>query len=351
MLKYLIVYIVLYLIFIIWHIFKNKETFKSNKGFCSNIENFWSNSNQKLLWILSFTLLSADICKFKKEGNDKANLIEKFNSRYLLITFVISFFLVFSGMPNNKLMLCIYEHKELFYIEKISELILIAFGFYAFSRVNEIFIAFIRDAQDQLSKAYNKNGLKYYRKIVLAMKSYIELILLYGILQFLLSFGVFDDLLNNFMPLAELSERQLHSKPDNIANIVWDTAWDAIYFSGITIATIGYGDLTPKSGVSQFLAIYEVINGITLLVVSFTVYVSRSIDEKECNKDKDYSSNNAIKGLDKNLQKCREVFEEIEQQEAIIKEQREKQKECLKEAINNLQSALENFEQHDKRCS
>ena len=57
--------------------------------------------------------------------------------------------------------------------------------------------------------------------------------------------------------------------------------WDAIYFSGITIATIGYGDLVPKHSFSQFLAIYEVINGFVLIVVSFTVYVSRSISEGE----------------------------------------------------------------------
>ena len=326
---YLIFYIILYflVIFINYFIFKNDFL---NKEFLSN-KNRW-------LWIFSFTLLNADICKFKKEGNEKAEVIKKFNSRYLLITFVISFALVLLGLSDNKVMLFIYKHKELFYIEGISELILIALGFYAFSRVNEIFIAFIRDAKEQLSELYNKDGLKYYERILLALKSYIELILLYGILQFLLSFGVFDELLNyDFIPQT-LYKGHLNSKDDI------DTIWDAIYFSGITIATIGYGDLTPKSGISQFLAIYEVINGITLLVVSFTVYVSRSIDEKECSQDKESSSNNAIKGLDKNLQKCREVFEEIERQEAIIKEQREKQKECLKEAINNLQSALENFE-------
>lgn len=100
------------------------------------------------------------------------------------------------------------------------------------------------------------------------MRSYIELILLYGILQFILSFGAFDI----------LQPKSLHCQ---LNKDLWDNAWDTIYFSGVTMATIGYGDLSPKCGISQFLAIYEVINGFVLIVVSFTIYVSRSIVEEE----------------------------------------------------------------------
>jgi voltage-gated potassium channel len=111
---------------------------------------------------------------------------------------------------------------------------------------------------DKLKPQKISSGLKFYDRIKLAMVSYVELILLYGMLQFVLSvygFGIMD-----------------YDK----ANI-----GDAIYFSGITIATVGYGDLLPQSSLSKLLSVYEVINGIVLIVVSFTIYVSQSIVNKE----------------------------------------------------------------------
>jgi hypothetical protein len=68
------------------------------------------------------------------------------------------------------------------------------------------------------------------------------------------------------------------------------TIWQAIYYSGVTITTLGYGEITPCHFISQLMAIFEVNNGFSLIVVSFTVYVSRSISEQEYKQSDDDAS-------------------------------------------------------------
>jgi voltage-gated potassium channel len=136
-------------------------------------------------------------------------------------------------------------------------------GLYAFSRVNEIFIAFVKDATSHLRKMEHSSNLKYYERIPLAMRSYIELIILYGVIAFVLH-SLFHSM----------------SCGDDSANCALNM-WQAIYYSGVTITTLGYGEITPNDFMSQLIAIYEVINGFSLIVVSFAVYVSRSVSSEE----------------------------------------------------------------------
>ena len=52
----------------------------------------------------------------------------------------------------------------------------------------------------------------------------------------------------------------------------WLEGWgnlNALYFTFTTLATIGYGDFVPSSGVSKILTIFFSINGIVLLLVLF----------------------------------------------------------------------------------
>ena len=50
-------------------------------------------------------------------------------------------------------------------------------------------------------------------------------------------------------------------------------AFDALYFSGITITTTGYGDISPVGPV-RFLCLYEAVSGFVLLVIALAVYAS-----------------------------------------------------------------------------
>jgi len=50
---------------------------------------------------------------------------------------------------------------------------------------------------------------------------------------------------------------------------------DAVYFSTVTAATVGYGDITPISPLAKSLVMAEIINGILLLVGFVSFLVSR----------------------------------------------------------------------------
>lgn len=223
---------------------------------------------EKVFFFVSFTLLIASYKKYRcKNGQEdensirsaKADIIKSNNTLYFIITsLLVAILAIINLFPLKSLdeKYTIYNLYFYYYAEGILFILFL----YGFSRVNEIFFAFISDAREKLDSKTSSSALKYYERIKLAMVSYIELILLYGILQFVLS--VYDmGIKGNGYPNC---------------NIL-----DAIYFSGITIATVGYGDLIPTSGLSKFLSVYEVINGVVLLVVSFTIYVSRSIIEEE----------------------------------------------------------------------
>jgi voltage-gated potassium channel len=217
------------------------------------MKNFW-NWKELLLFVLSPTRCLAALLKDKKKTKDEVkDLIITLNWLYFCMAPIVAIVVEIIGECKTD-----------------QGLFLIGFaGYYAFSRVNEIFIAFIKDAKSHLKEPNHSSSLKYFERIPLAMRSYIELIILYGIITFVLHS------LSPFMLCGE-----------TIYKGDLTTMWQAIYYSGVTITTLGYGDITPTHFISQFMAIFEVLNGFLLIVVSFTIYVSRSIsDEKDKKSD------------------------------------------------------------------
>lgn len=58
--------------------------------------------------------------------------------------------------------------------------------------------------------------------------------------------------------------------------------FDFVYFSFVTIATVGYGDILPLSKVSRILVIAEVIIGIgwiTVVFAAITAYLQKPFSE------------------------------------------------------------------------
>ncbi|MBP6880295.1 two pore domain potassium channel family protein [Candidatus Saccharibacteria bacterium] len=49
-------------------------------------------------------------------------------------------------------------------------------------------------------------------------------------------------------------------------HIVEDLNWvDSVYFSTITLTTIGYGDITPKTDIGKLFTVFYVIIGISII--------------------------------------------------------------------------------------
>jgi len=115
---------------------------------------------------------------------------------------------------------------------------------YACSRINEIAYAFYNDALS-LSK---KSDIKITDRIRMAMRSYLGLLFNFSLLYY-------------FMPVEELFNKTIESYTE------------AFYFSGVTLATLGYGDIFPKHALSRLLALYEVIAGILIIAVAIAIYV------------------------------------------------------------------------------
>lgn len=177
----------------------------------------------------------------------RAVIIRKLNTQYLIISIVFALILTFYRIIEN--------------INKfVFSIILFTMLYYSFSRINEIFMAFIKDAKDKMKyKPQVGKGLSYADRLILALKSYLELMINYGIIYYILNFDII---------------KKLYLNKERIFNTDFDNLIEAIYYSASTITTVGYGDIFPTTTITQVLSIYEVINGLLLLVVSFTIYVN-----------------------------------------------------------------------------
>lgn len=199
---------------------------------------------RKLMKLFSLFSPTYILAAYLKEKFDTTETIKNLNSIYLWIAVVTSVsLLVYQkySEPFGKLTL----NADLSYP------VLFFWSFFLFSRCSEIFWAFLKDAFDKMehdNKAASK--LKPRDRIQLSLKSYVELVINFAVLYLLL-------------PQTE-SFWNSGRAPETVA--------DSLYFSGVTITTLGYGDISPEHWWPQFLTVFEVFCGFILLIVCFAIY-------------------------------------------------------------------------------
>ena len=184
-------------------------------------------------WIrpfLSPTTPIASYLKTKSSSDDRAETIKRLNSLYLCIALASVVGLWIYGKPTI-----------LMGLEFV-------WGYYLLSRCNEIFYAFLKDALDKAGGQDSKSNLTKKERLVLALKSYLELVINFAILYFLM--------------------------PSCFWKGEFCSILDALYFSGVTITTLGYGDIAPENLLPKLLTVYEVLCGFILLIVCFAIYTS-----------------------------------------------------------------------------
>lgn len=202
----------------------------------------------KLFSVLSPTYILA---KYLKEKFDRTQTIKVLNSAYLWIAVVSCIALLIYQeyfAPIGKLALNL----------QLDFAVVFLWSYFLFSRCSEVFWAFLKDAFDKMDRGKKpESNLTPQDRIQLSLKSYIELVINFSFLYLLL-------------PPTDTVWRG-GSSPESIA--------DALYFSGVTITTLGYGDISPTHWWPQFLTVYEVFCGFILLIVCFAIYAGR-LNEK-----------------------------------------------------------------------
>lgn len=202
----------------------------------------------KLFSVFSPTYILAG---YLKEKYDRTETIKVLNSFYLWVSIVSAISLLIYQEYFNPI-------GELSLNSQLSFVAIFIWSYYLFSRCNEIFWAFLKDAFEKMDKHLKPNSnLEPKDRIQLSLKSYLELVINFSILYLLL-------------PLTS-NVWSNNAYPETIA--------DALYFSGVTITTLGYGDISPEHWWPQFLTVYEVFCGFTLLIVCFAIYAGK-LNEK-----------------------------------------------------------------------
>ena len=134
---------------------------------------------------------------------------------------------------------------------------------YAYSRINEIAYAFLRDPLSKLTEDTPNSDLKPEERVVMAMRSYYGLTLNFSIWFFA-----------SQQIGCELFSENLFNKPIS-------SFFDSFYYSVVTITTLGYGDIHPVHWFSKASVIYEVFLGLLLLIVAFAIYMAQIGSKRE----------------------------------------------------------------------
>lgn len=208
------------------------------------------------IFIVLFGLVSPTfwLAKLLKAKFNKEKTIRLLNWIYFLISLIFI------------LLLCVDNAVSKSSVNSISPTFNWFWSVFLLSRCTEILYAFLIDAYDKVSKGILKpiNGnakmwyslefgsepIEIHHRLVLAFRSYIELVSNFSVLYLLLPASYWKGI----------------TQPLDVIN--------TLYFSGVTITTLGYGDISPIHWFPQFLSVYEVFCGFTLLVVCFAIYLS-----------------------------------------------------------------------------
>lgn len=132
-------------------------------------------------------------------------------------------------------------------------------AYVSLSRINEIVYAFYNDARRVMRRDSPGTFLSPENRLIMAMRSYWALVVNFALIYYVLP-GLFGGVCGvHFF----YQDRGASAALDFI---------DAFYFSGITIATIGYGDVVPVHATTKLLTLYEVFAGMLIVVVAIAGY-------------------------------------------------------------------------------
>ncbi|WP_082160915.1 MULTISPECIES: potassium channel family protein [Burkholderia] len=202
---------------------------------------------RNLFWIISPTYKIAERNKRIKLAEDSTGKlltegIKRYNHYYLLtsVALAISYGILLGANRHNL--------EQLKFIRLVSAALI---GYIITSRAIEIFTSFLLDATEKLNGRRSSSNLGFGDRLRLALNSYLEIMIGFGVIYYLAPNTFFSH---------------------EFKNIV-----EAIYFSAVTMTTVGYGDYYPQHWTSQLLVILQIFCSLTLALVCFTVYTTLAL--------------------------------------------------------------------------
>lgn len=192
----------------------------------------------RIIILLSFSPTRLIIECLKKPINDRRQVLLTWNKKLFQIEILIAIILMLiTFSPLNEL---------------IPKCINYLFLYFSLSRCNEITYAFLQDVNEKINLNPSTTSLSGGERIKMAMRSYIGLLINFAVICY-------------FLP--QLLQECLYSPH-------FENFFDALYFSGITLTSFGYGDTKPTHLLSKLFVLYEVLAGLLLIVVALAVYLT-----------------------------------------------------------------------------
>lgn len=208
-----------------------------------------------------FTLGIAKTRKAALSKLDKTRFIKKMNRCYLAISILIALAIALGSQDS---IASVQSNASAgFNVEGLRLVARAGLGWYLLSRCTEVAYSFLKDAGDKLRvEKASASALRWHERVRLALNSYCELILNFGLLYGLLPASVWSD----------------DPKIERVAGAIW--------YSANVITTSGGGGFVPagsawQGAILQALTVYEVGCGLILIVVCFTIYVGHGLAEFE----------------------------------------------------------------------
>jgi len=129
--------------------------------------------------------------------------------------------------------------------------------YYGYSRIVEIYIAFAKDLRDRSNGEYPTTNLRKIDRIRMAWFSFIGLIINYSLVFW--SQPIFEIQTSCKVPVSRYFE--------------------ILYYSCISICTVGYGEIAPATTAARFLTMIEVLSGAIMISTIIGMYLSAPNDE------------------------------------------------------------------------
>lgn len=199
-----------------------------------------------LCWLLSPTRKIIDCCTNNNLSPvHKGKKLRNWNKSLFLFEIFLLFILTISTIiqPSLTSLIC-----------PLSKWLLMG---YAFSRCNEISYALGKDVFSRLNNEIPTSNLTSVMRVAMAMRSYVGLIINFAFIYYLLP---------SISMICGFFKESFFNK-------AFDNFFESIYFSVVTLTTLGYGDFLPQNWLSQLFVIYEVLVGILLIVVVIATYI------------------------------------------------------------------------------